>query len=111
MSLSKPPRAPTVAPNGDVGVGPVSANAPGQATEKLAHLLAGRGLAGSQDHRYRPALAPPLYQTHRAFLWSPVCVLHSGAKRPRETGSISAQTGSTAARWPDELRPDVARSS
>jgi hypothetical protein len=44
-----------VTSNGDVGFGPVSADAPHQATEKLAHLLARRGLAGSQDHRHRPA--------------------------------------------------------
>jgi hypothetical protein len=42
-----------VAADGDVGLRPVPADAGDQAVEKLAHLLARRGLAGAQDHSDR----------------------------------------------------------
>jgi hypothetical protein len=40
-----------VAADGDMGVGPVPADAPDQATEQLANLHARRRLAGTQNHR------------------------------------------------------------
>ena len=42
-----------VAADGDVGVGPVPADASDQAAEKLANLHTRRRLAGTQDHRNR----------------------------------------------------------
>ena len=44
-----------VATDGDVGLGPVPADTSDQAAEKLADLLARRGLAGTQYHHHRPS--------------------------------------------------------
>jgi hypothetical protein len=44
-----------VTPDGDLGCGPVCADATADPAQVAAHFLAGRCLAGPQDHRDRAA--------------------------------------------------------